>query len=176
MKVKELKPVFSQEQITSRVAALAADIDAHYDQAPLVAVCVLKGACVFFTDLVRAMKHPTLELDFVRLSSYGTGDSSSRTVSFTKDVEISLQGKHVLIVEDIVDTGHTMDFLLRQFMARGAISLRIVALVDKCERREMQIATDFVGFPLESGFIVGYGIDYAERYRNLPAIYEVVPE
>lgn len=176
MKVKELKIVFSEEQIRRRVAELAAEIDALYGDEPLVAVCVLKGACIFFADLVRALKKSNIELDFVRLSSYGMEDASTRTITFKKDVDIALQGKHVLIVEDVIDTGHTMDFLLRQFAARGAKSLRLAALVDKYERREVDVATDFAGFALDTGFIVGYGLDYAERYRQLPAVYEIIPE
>lgn len=176
MKVKGLKRVFSEEQIRQRVGELAAETDALYGDEPLVAICVLKGACIFFADLVRAMKKPNIELDFVRLSSYGMEDASTRTITFKKDVDLALQGKHVLIVEDVIDSGHTMDFLLRQFAARGARSLRLAALVDKHERREVDVATDFVGFALDTGFIVGYGLDYAERYRQLPAVYEVIPE
>lgn len=176
MNVKELKLVYSQAQIQERIAALGADIDLCYGDAPLVVVCVLKGASIFFADLVRAIKKPAVELDFVRLSSYGTHASSSKTITFSKDVELSLHGKHVLIVEDVVDTGHTMHFLIQQFTARGAESLRVAALVDKHERREKSVMTDFAGFFLQAGFIVGYGLDYAEQYRNLPAIYEVIPE
>lgn len=176
MNVKELKIVYSQEQIQQRVAALGAAIDECYGNAPLVAVCVLKGASIFFADLVRCLKKPAIELDFVRLSSYGNGASSSNAISFSKDVEISLAGKHVLVVEDIIDTGHTMDFLLKQLARRKPLSLRVAALVDKNERREQAVVTDFAGFSLQDGFIVGYGLDYAEQYRNLPAIYEVIPE
>ncbi|MEG2173056.1 MAG: hypoxanthine phosphoribosyltransferase [Desulfovibrionaceae bacterium] len=176
MHVKELKLVFSQGQIQDRVTAMGAAIDQCYGDAPLVVVCVLKGASIFFSDLVRAITTPRVELDFVRLCSYGTGDNSSGSITFRKDVEISLTGKHVLIVEDIVDTGHTMHFLRGEFAARGAASLRIAALVDKHERREKAVQTDFAGFSLPKGFIVGYGLDYAEQYRNLPAIYEVIPE
>lgn len=176
MNVKELKPVYTQAQIQERVAALGAAIDECYGAGPLVVICVLKGASIFFADLVRALKKPVIELDFVRLSSYGTDVCSSKTISFSKDVEISLAGKHVLVVEDIIDTGHTMDFLLKQLAARGPLSVRVAALVDKHEHREQSVVTDFVGFSLQDGFIVGYGLDYAEQYRNLPAIYEVIPE
>lgn len=176
MNVKELKLVYSQAHIQERVIALGADIDRCYGDAPLVVICVLKGASIFFADLVRAIQNPAVELDFVRLSSYGAHASSSKTISFSKDVELSLHGKHVLIVEDIVDTGHTMHFLIHQFTERGAKSLRVAALVDKHERREKPVVTDFAGFSLRAGFIVGYGLDYAEQYRNLPAIYEVIPE
>ena len=176
IKVKELKTVFSQEQIAQRVKELAAEIDACYGQEPLVAICVLKGGFVFFSDLVRALQNKNLELDFVRLSSYGKGSSSSKHVIFNKDIEIDICDKHVLIVEDIVDSGHSMRFLLGQFAARKARSLRLASLVDKNERREIDVHVDFAGFKLTQGFIVGYGLDYAEHYRNLPAVFEIIPE
>ena len=168
--IKERKIVYTSGQIAERVRAMAAEIDAVYGDEPLVAVCVLKGAVFFFTDLVRAMRSENLELDFVRLSSYGKGTSSSRHVVFSKDVDCDITGKHVLIVEDVVDSG------LSQFEARGARSLRLAALVDKNERREVDVLVDFAGFKLEEGFIVGYGLDYAEKYRALPDVEELVFE
>lgn len=175
LKVKELKPVYTPGQIAARVRELARAIDAVYGQEPLVVVCVLKGGIMFFSDLVRSLKNPNLELDFVRLSSYNTDSFSSNHVIFSKDVEIDIHGKHVLIVEDIVDSGHTMSFLLGQLRARKARSLRLATLVDKGERRELDVTVDFAGFRLERGFIVGYGLDYAEKYRTLPGIFEVIP-
>lgn len=179
--IKERKIVYTSGQIAERVRAMAAEIDAFYGDEPLVAVCVLKGAVFFFTDLVRAMRSENLELDFVRLSSYGKGTSSSRHVVFShvvfsKDVDCDITGKHVLIVEDVVDSGLSMQFLMRQFEARGARSLRLAALVDKNERREVDVRVDFAGFKLEEGFIVGYGLDYAEKYRALPDVEELVFE
>jgi len=176
MRIKELQQVYGEEQIQTRVAELAAEISALYDGEELVVVCVLKGAFMFFSDLIRRLEGPQVEADFVRLASYGRSASSSRTVSFVKDVELSLAGKHVLVVEDIVDTGYTMDFLLRQFAARGVKSLRLAVMVDKQARREVPVNADFTGFALPGGFVVGYGLDYAERYRELPAIFEVIPE
>lgn len=176
MQVRELKPVYTEGVILQRVRELAAQVDALYGEEPLVVVCVLKGGFMFFADLVRHLRKPHVELDFVRISSYGQGDHSTRHVSFGKDVDLSLTDKHVLVVEDIIDTGHSMDFLLRQFSARGARSLRLAVLVDKHERREVAVTADFVGFSLQEGFIVGYGLDYAERYRNLPGIFEVIGE
>lgn len=167
-----LRLVYSEDVIQQRVKELAADIDTLYGDEPLVIICVLKGAFMFFSDLVSKLTISP-ELDFVRLASYGEGKGSSRNISFTKDVEISLTGKHVLVVEDIVDTGLSMDFLFRQLAARGAQSLRLAVMIDKNERREVQIFPDFTGFALPEGFIVGYGLDYAERYRALPAIYEI---
>lgn len=171
--MNNMREVFSEDLIRRRVRELAADIDDVYKGETVVAVCVLKGAFPFFSDLVRAMKTDVL-IDFVRLASYGDRASSSEHVQITKDVEISLEGRHVLIVEDIVDTGRSMDFLMRYFSSRGAKSIRLAALIDKKERREFSVHSDFAGFDLPSGFIVGYGLDYAERYRTLPAIYELL--
>ena len=168
-----MKEVFSAAAIQRRVDELAAEIDALYDGETVTAVCVLKGAFPFFSDLVRAMNSDVF-IDFVRLASYGDRASSSEHVQITKDVEIPLEGKHVLIVEDIVDTGRSMDFLMRYFASRGAKSIRLAALIDKKERREFPVTSDFVGFDLPAGFIVGYGLDYAEKYRTLPAIYELL--
>ncbi len=176
MDIRDLKPVFTQEQIATRVRELASEIDGVYGDEPLVVVCVLKGAAIFFSDLIRNLHNKNLELDFVRLSSYGRESTSSKHVIFNKDVEIDICDKHVLIVEDIVDSGHSMCFLLGQFAARRVRSLRLATLVDKGERREMDVALDFVGFTLKKGFIVGYGLDYDERYRSLPGIYEITPE
>ena len=117
-----------------------------------------------------------MELDFIRLSSYGMSSSSSRHVILNKDVEVDIRGKHVLIVEDVVDSGYSMRFLLDRFAARQARSLRLAALVDKHERRQADVTVDFAGFRLNKGFIVGYGLDYAERYRTLPGICEIIPE
>lgn len=167
-----LREVFSQTSIDHRIRELASQIDETYRGETVLAVCVLKGAFPFFSDLVRAMKSDLL-IDFVRLTSYGN-QASSQQVRITKDVEIPIAGKHVLIVEDIVDTGRSMDFLMRSLSSRGAKSIRLAALIDKKERREFAVHSDFVGFDLPAGFIVGYGLDYAEKYRTLPAIYELL--
>lgn len=171
MRITQLHEILSTEQIQRRIGEMGREINAFYKGEPLVAVCVLKGAFMFFSDLVKHLEgHP--QLDFVRLASYGNSTTSSRSIKFSKDIEIDLKGKHVLIVEDIVDTGRSMHFLFHQFEARGAKSLRLAALVDKKMRREVPVTVDFVGFTLPVGFIVGYGLDYAEEYRELPAIYE----
>lgn len=175
MRVQALRELFSAEQIANRVGVLAEQISKDYSGKELVMICVLKGAFIFFADLVRRLDlHPTI--DFVRVASYGQGESSSGEVRFTKDVEISLEGKDVLLVEDIVDSGTTMHFLAREIRSRGVNSLRIAALVDKYERREREIQVDYIGFSLFSGFIVGYGLDYAEQYRELPGIFTVEPD
>lgn len=161
--------VFSEEEIQKRVAELGKEISAAYAGEPLVLICVLKGAFMFFSDLVRHVSVKP-ELDFVRIASYGNSDSPDKAISFTKDLEISVKDKHVLLIEDVVDTGGSMDFLQKQMQARGARSIRICAFIDKSERRRKVVNVDFAGFKLASGFIVGYGLDYAERYRELPDI------
>lgn len=171
MERARLKLLISEQEIRTRIDALASEINALYAGEPLVVVCVLKGAFMFFSDLVKRLTCRP-ELDFVRLASYGTG-TAHKAITFSKDVELSLKGKHVLIVEDIIDTGHSMDFLFRQLAARGARSLELAVLIDKQERREVPVVARFSGFSLPGGFIVGYGLDYAENYRELPALYEV---
>lgn len=168
------KLLFSAEDIAARVAELGEEIAAAYIGEPLVAVCVLKGAVHFFSDLTRAISREDLEMDFIRISSYGTGTVSSRQIRLTKDLECDVRGKHVLVVEDVVDSGHSLRFLLDLLADRGARSVRIATLVNKTERREVDIPVAFSGFMLDSGFIVGYGLDHAERYRALPSIYELL--
>ncbi len=161
--------VLTREQIEKRVLELAEDINSQYVGKDLVVICVLKGAFMFFSDLV---KHFTMRprLDFVRIASYGNKTSNDERIYFTKDVELPLKDSHVLVVEDIVDTGRSMEFLFRQLEARGAASLKLCALVDKFERRVVDVKVDFAGFRIPEGFIVGYGLDYAEKYRELPEI------
>jgi hypoxanthine phosphoribosyltransferase len=170
----QLKTIFSREAIQRRVEELAAAISEDYGgkTEPLVAVCVLKGAFVFFADLIRELRFGP-ELDFVRLASYGKETSRGEKVVFTKDIEVSIADKHVLIVEDIVDTGNTVDYLARVLKTRNPKSVKICALVHKISRREVPVNIDFYGFKLTEGFIVGYGLDYAEQYRNLPNICEL---
>jgi hypoxanthine phosphoribosyltransferase len=162
--------IIDTEAIARRVRELGADISKHYGNEPLVMVCVLKGAFIFFADLVRAMPVEP-EVDFVRLASYGAQTSRKERILFTKDMELPVQDKHVLVVDDIVDTGHSALYLLNVLRMRGAKSLRVCALIDKRERREVDVSVDFPGFVLSEGFVIGYGLDYAERYRHLPAVY-----
>lgn len=166
--------LLDEGQIRKRVQELGEEIDRIYGNDDLVAVCVLKGAFIFFSDLVRTIKNTSLQLDFVRLSSYGMTSVSSKNIIFNKDIELDIRGKHVLLVEDIVDSGHTMKFLFNNFSARKPRSLRIASLIDKYERRETDINVDFPGFRFSKGFLVGYGLDFAEKYRTLPSIYEII--
>ena len=163
--------LFTEEDIAAMVKRMGAEISRDYQGKDLVLIAVLRGAVVFMGDLMRSIDVP-LAIDFMAVSSYGDKAKSSGVVRIVKDLDMDIKGRDVLIVEDIVDTGHSMDFLYRQFQARGARSLRLAVLVDKNERREVPVTSHFVGFTLPSGFVVGYGLDYAESYRELPAIYE----
>jgi len=168
-----LRPVITEEAIAARVAELAGEIAGHYDRDdPPVAVCVLKGAVYFFADLTRRLPFSP-RLEFIRVASYGGGTSPDKEIRFLVDVDCSLEGRHVLVVDDIVDTGRTTAKLLEIFAARKPKSLRMCALVEKWERREVDVRVDFVGFSSRDGFLVGYGMDYAERYRQLRGVYEM---
>ncbi len=167
---ERLVPLYSPEAIRRRVAELAAAIRADVGTGEPVLVGILKGAFVFLADLVRALEVP-VRIDFVRVASYGERAESAGRVAITKDVELDLGGRDVVVVEDILDSGLTARVLLDHLAHRRPRTLRLCALVDKRERRRLDVTPDYVGFVLDRGFIVGYGIDYAERYRHLPALY-----
>ncbi len=170
----EMQVVVPAKEIQNRVHDLALEIEQHYAGEPVVCVCVLKGAFLFYADLMRSLKIGP-EMDFVRLSSYGKGTSRGKEVHFTKDMEVPVFKKHVLIIEDIVDSGRSVEFLKHVIEKREPQSLKVCALVDKHDRREIDLDVDFVGFDLTGkGFLVGYGLDYAEKYRELDALYEVL--
>lgn len=168
----DLIPVLSKEEIEATVAKLAQKISADYKNRELVLVGVLKGAFVFLADLIR---HLTIEVkvDFVRLASYGSDRSSSGAVRLTKDLEIDIENKDVLIVEDIIDTGISLTFLVDYLNSLKPQTVRICTMIDKRERRETAIRIDYAAHVVDQGFLVGYGLDYAEIYRNLPAIYDL---
>lgn len=166
------KLILSQESIEQRVHELGKQISADYAGKNLVMVGVLKGAFIFLADLTRSISIPH-EIDFIRVASYGKSAASSGEITLSKDVEVDLIGKDVLIVEDIVDTGNTLAWLQELFARKHASSVRICSLIDKKERRESEVVVDYTGFELERGFLIGYGLDYAEQYRHLPAIYSL---
>ena len=168
---KKFRIMIPAAKIDEAVAAVACRINEDYRDKPTpLFVGVLNGSFMFMSDLIKKIEFNN-ELSFVKLASY-EGTCSTGCVKNLIGLNNSIEGRHVIIVEDIVDTGHSMDFLYRQFQARGARSLRLAVLVDKNERREVPVTSHFVGFTLPSGFVVGYGLDYAESYRELPAIYE----
>ena len=175
--------LWDEATIQTRVRELGAQISRDYEallgdflsENPPLVVGIFRGAIVFLADLMRAMPIP-LECDYVQLYSYGKG-SEAGEVQLLRDLGTPVAGRHVLLVEDIVDTGQTLQFLCEHLEARGAASLKICALIDKKPRRRVKIPLDYVGFPLEEdAFLVGYGLDYAERYRNLPYVAALKPE
>lgn len=168
----ELLPVLSEEEIQRKVADLARQISADYKDSKPVLIGVLKGAFVFMADLVRRLTIP-VEIDFIRASSYGKGETSSGEVRLCDELSTNLEGKDVLIVEDILDTGLTVEKLLSCLSAYQPKSIRVCVCIDKLERRQSATAPDYVCHTVNSGFLVGYGLDYAEKYRHLPAIYHL---
>ncbi len=167
--------LLTREQIAARVRELGAQITRDYRGSELLMVGILKGAVVFFSDLIRCIDLP-MALDFMAISSYGSATKSSGVVRILKDLDNAIEHRHVIIVEDIVDSGKTLAFLKDNLLARGAASLRICTLLDKPERRQVDIKADYSGFVIPNEFVVGYGLDYAERYRNLDAIGVLKPE
>jgi hypoxanthine phosphoribosyltransferase len=172
MEKYELVPCISAEEIGKHLDGLAARINRDYEGERLVLLGILKGAFIFLADLSRRLTMP-LEIDFVRLASYGKDSKTSGEVRITHDIEIPVRGRHVLVVEDIVDTGITLAWLLDHLKAHQPKSVRICALIDKAERRKVKIPVDYVGLSIQEGFLVGYGLDFAEKHRNLEGIYEV---
>jgi hypoxanthine phosphoribosyltransferase len=170
--MRELVPVFTKSEIDKKVAEAALKISNDYKGRDLVLVGILKGAFVFMSDLMRCLKVP-VKLDFVCASSYGAGTATSGNIKLTKEIGIDIKGRDVLIVEDIVDTGLTLAYLVDYLKSFGPASVRICALLDKRERRKAEIVIDYSCLVVEEGFLVGYGLDYAEDYRNLPEIYHL---
>jgi hypoxanthine phosphoribosyltransferase len=164
-----LRVLISSEQIQKRIRELGEQISNDYPDGNLHLVCILKGACFFLTDLARAMKRDVF-VDFMGISTYGKGKTSSGEVKVTKDLDILLEGADVLIVEDIVDSGVTLNYLMHLLEQRRPRSIRIAALLDKPERRLRPVHASYVGFRIPDRFVVGYGLDYAEKYRNLDDI------
>ena len=157
------------DDLSRRVRELGVQITADYAGRDLLLVGVLKGAVFFLSDLMRHIAVPT-EVDFMAVASYGSATDSSGVVRILKDLDVALEGRHVLIVEDIVDSGLTLQYLLRNLGARNPASIEVCALLTKPDRREVELEPRYVGFEIPNRFVVGYGLDYAERYRNLPYV------
>ena len=167
-----LSLVYSTQEIAHHIEELATKMNTLYQGKNVAVICVLKGAFMFFSDCVKHfIFSPTI--DFIRIMSYGTSSARENDIILTKDIEISIQNRHVLIIEDIVDTGHSAQFLLEYFRNRGAIDVKIATLLNKTNRREVDVPIHFSCFTLQEGFLVGYGLDYAEKYRELPCIYSL---
>ena len=167
--------VVEADQLQARVRELGAEISRDYAGRDLLLLGVLKGAVFFLADLMRAVESPC-ELDFMAVSSYGSLTDSSGVVRILKDLDAPLEGRHVLIVEDIVDSGLTLQYLMRTLQTRGPASLEVCALLTKPERRKVEMPARYVGFEIPDKFAIGYGLDHAERYRNLPYVAALSPE
>jgi hypoxanthine phosphoribosyltransferase len=162
--------LFTEEQIKKRVAELGQMITRDFAGKDLLVVCILKGSLYFAADLIRHVKMP-LNLDFIAVSSYGEGEKTSGTAKLTKDLEEDIEGRHIIITEDILDTGLTLDYLVRVLKLRNPAEIRICTLLDKPQRRiKDNIVPDYIGFTIPEVFVVGYGLDYKHRYRHLPFI------
>lgn len=164
-----LSILYSAEAIQDRINQLGAQITRDYAGRNPLLIGVLKGACFFLSDLLRAID-TRLGIEFMAISSYGSSTRTSGEVRIMKDLDVPIEGRHILVVEDIVDTGLTLSYLLANLESRGAATVKLAALLDKHERRQKEVQIDYLGFQIPDEFVVGYGLDFAERYRNLPFI------
>jgi hypoxanthine phosphoribosyltransferase len=166
------KILYSRARIAEEVKRLGQEIRRDFPQQEIMLVGVLKGSFLFIADLIREIDGPTI-VDFVRLASYGSETQSSGIIEFRKELEIPIRGRDVIIVEDIIDSGYTLECLFNKLLLQEPRTLKICTLIDKRSRREVEIEADYVGLTMDDGFIIGYGLDYDEHYRNLPDIYTV---
>ena len=171
----KLSTLFSEEEVNKRIAELGAEITKEYAGKELLLICILKGAAPFACELAKRIDLP-VQLEFMRCSSYGNETESSGVVKISLDLEQPIRDKHVLVVEDIIDTGRTMNYLLEILKQRGPATIKLCALLDKPDRRVVDVDIDYTGFVIPDEFVVGYGLDYAQKYRNLPYIGVVEPE
>ncbi len=167
---QDRKVLFSRERIATEIKRLAKEISSDYGDQEIMLVGVLKGSFLFIADLIREIDSPAV-IDFVRLASYGSGTQSSGVVELRKDLEMSIKDRHVIIVEDIIDSGYTLQYLYKELLQRQPKSLKICTLIDKSKRREVEVTADYIGISMDDGFIIGYGLDHDEKYRDLPDIY-----
>lgn len=168
----ELIPVLKKDDIEHMVVQVANRISSDYQERELVLIGVLKGAYIFLSDLVRQMSIPT-QVDFIGVSSYGAGTSSSEKIRLTKDIDIDVKNKDVLIIEDIIDTGLTLSYIVEHVKSFNPKTIKVCTLIDKRERRKSEVKIDYACHLVAEGFLVGYGLDYSEDYRNLPDIYHL---
>lgn len=169
MKDDIARVLITKEQIAERVSTLASEIHRDFGDEDLIMVCILRGSCYFFADLTKEIPN-AVNLEFMSVTSYGAGTTSSGEVRIIKDISCAIEGKNVIVVEDIIDTGYTLSYLKRILSERRPKSLKICTLLDKPSRREVEISGDYVGFVIPNEFVVGYGLDYAQKYRNLPEV------
>ena len=164
------EPLISEKEIQAKIEEMAAQIRADYDGREILMIGVLKGAFMVISDLARALHQIPLSIDFMSVASYGSGTNSSGVVRILKDLDRDIAGQHVLVVEDIIDSGLTLNWLLRNLRSRNPASIEVAALLRKPTAAKVDVPVKYVGFDIENTFVVGYGLDYAERYRNLPFI------
>ena len=166
---EKIKVMLSEEELAGRIKELGAEISKDYEGEEIFLVGILKGAAFFATELAKRITVPVI-IDFMSTSSYGAGTTSSGEVRITKELDLDMTGKNVLIAEDIIDSGNTLSYLLQYFKDKGAKSVRLATMLDKPDRREVDVKVDYNGFTIPDEFVVGYGLDYNQRYRNLPYI------
>ena len=169
---EKINVLFSEEEVDARIRQMGEQISRDYEGREVHLICVLKGGSFFMCELAKRITVPVF-LDFMSVSSYGSETKSSGVVKIVKDLDAPLKGKDVIVVEDIVDTGHTLSYLLEMLKGREPASLRLCTLLDKPDRREVEVPVDYTGFVIPDKFIVGYGLDYDQKYRNLPYIVTV---
>ncbi len=168
----ELVEVLSATEIEKKISDIAKVISKDYKDSDLVLIGALKGAFIFLADLARALSIPS-QIGFIGVSSYGSGTETSGVIKVTKDLDVTIEGKDVIIVEDIVDTGLTLDYIINYLKSRNPETVKVCSLIDKSERRMVDVDVDYPCHKIPKGFLVGYGLDHAENYRNLPAIYHL---
>ena len=169
MKIKNINVHITEEEVEARVRELGAEISKDFNGEPVCLICILKGSVFFTCELAKRITNP-VEMEFMSVSSYGSGTESSGIVKIVQDLSTSIEGKNVIVVEDIIDTGRTLSYLLENLKTRSPKSVRLCTLLDKPERRVVDVKVDYVGFEIPDEFVVGYGLDYNQQYRNLPYI------
>lgn len=169
MKIKAIHEYLSEEKVAKRIAEMGEQISAVYGDEPVCLICILKGSVFFTVELAKRITSP-VELEFMCVSSYGAGTKSSGIVKIVKDLDVNIEGKNVLLVEDIIDSGRTLSYLLENLKTRNPKTLKLCTLLDKPERRVVNVDVDYVGFEIPDEFVVGFGLDYNQQYRNLPYI------
>ena len=169
----KIEVLISEEVVEARIKELAEQIMKEHGEERITFICVLKGASFFATELAKRVRND-VEMEFIQVSSYGEGTVSSGNIALKKDIETSIVNKNVIIVEDIIDTGYTMKYLIKYFNSKNPKSLKVCTLLDKPERREVEVPVNYIGISIPNEFVVGYGLDYNEKYRNLPYIGKVI--
>jgi hypoxanthine phosphoribosyltransferase len=169
MKIKNIKVHITEEQVEARIRELGEQIAKDYGGEPITLVCILKGSVFFTCELAKRITTP-VQLEFMSVSSYGSGTSSSGVVRIVHDLTSSIEGKNVIVIEDIIDSGRTLNYLLENLKTRNPKSIKLCTLLDKPDRRVVDVPVDYVGFVIPDEFVVGYGLDYDQQYRNLPYI------